>query len=89
MGEFKLDKSIKAEVNVLKNSANAINKRKKQIDPDGIKQMPTAKKYYDQLKECESVFNQYRDLLIKDVDEINTIVDLVIEKDNKISNMYK
>lgn len=89
MLEFKYSPEIVEQVSELKSACEAVNKGYSDIGSDGVETLTTATRYIEQAINIKSLFDLYRALISKDINDINSMIGQVVIMDETIANSNK
>lgn len=86
MNELKVNSSILSVTGIIRQKANEINDGYDLDSVSGIDQMYAATKYADQQEEIKKLLDSYKDLVIKDIEEVETSFKDIVQRDKDIAN---
>lgn len=86
MNELKVNSSIFSVTGIIKQKANEINDGYNSDSVNGIEQMYSAAKYAEQQEEIKALLDKYKDLIIKDVEEVEASFQDIVQKDKVIAD---
>ena len=88
MTEFKVTKKLSGEIASVKKSGNALNDDYTKIPVDDVKTLDTAVHYIEQHKQIKELIGLYKELVLKDVKDMNSMVKEVEALDETIASAH-
>lgn len=89
MTEFKLTKGFGDDIEDLRSAAEKVNSTASAISTDGIDTLKTSVRYTMQHTAIMELMTMYKELLIKDISDLNEMVATVKAADSKSASEYK
>lgn len=85
MAELKINEALCSDIGNLKSSANSINNGYESIPSDDMNSLKTAVCYISQQDKIKALLELYKDLILRDVKDLEDLVKEVKEMDKTIS----
>ena len=89
MTEFKISEALIGEIAALKGAGEAINKDYTKISDDNVKTLKTSVSIISQHESIKELLQYYEALVLRDVKDLEDLVEKAREMDNAIASSNK
>ena len=88
MAEFKINPSFSSEIESLRGAGTGVVSNQKALSLSGISTLPAAQGYETQRKKIMALLSEYKDLLVKEANDLQSMMDAANQLDQKIAGGY-
>lgn len=89
MAEFKINSALSNEIAALKDSGNLVNDGYASVSSDGVSTLKTSVSIISQHESIKSLMDLYKALVLRDVQDLNDMVEEAAKMDTAIASTHK
>ena len=89
MAEFKINSALSDEIAALKDSGNLVNDGYASVPSDGVSTLKTSVSIISQHESIKSLMDLYKALVLRDVQDLNDMVEEAAKMDAAIASTHK